>query len=310
MTFFYGPEADMFTFFKIPKLLFAEPYKRISTDAKLLYGLMLDRMSLSARDERWMDEDGRVYIYFPITEAMETLDIAEHKAVKLYRELENVELIQRKRQGLGKPSKIYVSKFFKVSPEAQKAEATAAESLNCEKRSSRIAEIAIQETSKTQVPPLIETEESETESNYSMMNPPKEAKTPKRKSPEPVLEGVEQMEAQVRTQIAYSVLCARRHWDIPAIDGLVSLIADVCTSRKPSYRINGELRKGDEVRRRFQRLQCEDIEAVLEAVYNDSTDRRIKNMRSYLITALYNAQGTSQQYMEHNENLPGKGAYL
>lgn len=296
MTFFYGPEADMFTFFKIPKLLFAEPYKHISTDAKLLYGLMLDRMGLSARDERWIDEDGRVYIYFTIAETMETLGIAEQKAVKLYKELESVELIQRKRQGLGKPSKIYVTKFFKVSPGD-------AESLNREKHDSRFVKNTIHEPGKTQVPPSIKTKSSENETNNSMMNPLPAAK-PARKSPEPILEGVEEMEARVRSQIAYDTLRANHVGDGPAIDNLVTLIADVCTSRKPSYRINGELRNGDEVRRRLQRLQYEDIEAVLDAFYHESTDKRIRNVRAYLITALYNAQGTSDQYLTHNLNLP------
>lgn len=317
MTFFYGPEADMFTFFKIPKLLFAEPYKHISTDAKLLYGLMLDRMGLSARDERWTDEDGRVYIYFPIAEVMDLLGIANPKATKLYRELESVELIQRKRQGLGKPTKIYVSKFFKVSPGdspgdfvEKEAAQTNAESLNQEKLDSRIKKNLNQLSTKTGIPPFNKkTEVSENEPNYSMMNPLTATK-PARKSPEPVLEGVEEMEARVRSQISYDVLRANHVGDGPAIDNLVTLIADVLTSRKPSYRINGELRNGNEVRRRLQRLQYEDIEAVLDAFYHESTDKRIRNVRAYLITALYNAQGTSDQYRTHNLNLPDERGLL
>lgn len=111
--FFYGSESEMFTFFKIPKLLFSEQYKDISTDAKVLFGLMLDRMGLSAKSENWTDPDGRVYIHFPIQDVMDTLGIANEKATRLYKELENASLIQRERQGLGKPTKIYVCKFFK-----------------------------------------------------------------------------------------------------------------------------------------------------------------------------------------------------
>ena len=316
MKFFYGPEADMFTFFKIPKLLFAEPYKHISTDAKLLYGLMLDRMGLSAQNERWTDEDGRVYIYFPIAEVMDLLGISDKSATKLYKELESVELIQRKRQGLGKPTKIYVSKFFKVSPGdfpgdfaenvEKEAAQTNAESLNRKKSESRNGKNPNQETGNSRIPPFNKkTEVSENESNYSMMNPLTAAK-PARKSPEPVLEGVERMEARVRIQISYDVLRANHPGDGPAIDNLVTLIADVLTSRKPSYRINGELRNGDEVRRRLQRLQYEDIEAVLDAFFHESTDKRIRNVRAYLITALYNAPGSSEQYLTHNLNIPNE----
>ena len=308
MKFFYGPEMHMFTFYKIPKLLFAEPYKHISTDAKLLYGLMLDRMGLSAQNERWTDADGRVYIYFPIAEVMDLLGIADQKATKLYKELENVELIQRKRQGLGKPTKIYVSKFFKVSPGdfvEKEAAQTDAESLKRENPVSRNVKNTNQETGNSRIPPFKKTEVSENEPNYSMMNPLPAAK-PARKSPEPVLEGVEEMEARVRIQISYDVLRANHPGDGPAIDNLVTLIADVCTSRKPSYRINGELRNGDEVRRRLQRLQYEDIEAVLDAFFHESTDKRIRNVRAYLITALYNAPGSSEQYLTHNLNIPNE----
>ena len=102
----------MFTFFKMPKLLFSERYKGVSTDAKVLFGLMLDRMSLSAKSEHWMDADGRVFIYFPVQEIMDLLCISDKTATRLYKELEKAELIQRERQGLGMPSKIYVCKFF------------------------------------------------------------------------------------------------------------------------------------------------------------------------------------------------------
>lgn len=112
MNFFYGNEPDMFTFFKIPKLLFSEPYRDISTDAKLLFGLMLDRMALSSKSQNWIDPDGRVYIYFTVEEVMETLNVGKNKALNLYKELETCELIQRERQPFGKPAKIYVRKFF------------------------------------------------------------------------------------------------------------------------------------------------------------------------------------------------------
>lgn len=169
MQFFYGNEPDMFTFFKIPKLLFSEPYKGISTDAKLLFGLMLDRMSLSAKGEHWIDHDGRVFIYFPIQDVMELLNIADNRATKLYKELESVELIERKRQGLGKPTKIYVCKFFK---ESQKSRIK-----NRENHESRIVAETNQESLKSRLLPITETESNKTESNETENiippNPPK-----------------------------------------------------------------------------------------------------------------------------------------
>lgn len=109
-----GMDAEQYAFFRIPKLLITEPYfRRLSTNAKLLYGLMLDRMSLSMRNG-WMDDDGYVYIYFTLEEACEQLCCKTDKAVKLFAELDSakgVGLIRRVKQGLGRPAKIYVLRF-------------------------------------------------------------------------------------------------------------------------------------------------------------------------------------------------------
>ena len=107
LDYFYGLEADAYSFIRVPKLLINLPiYKDLTSDDKLLYGILLDRMSLSAKN-RWMDDDGRVYIIFTIEDVMEALNCAQHKAVKLMNNLETkAHLIERKRQGQGKPSLI------------------------------------------------------------------------------------------------------------------------------------------------------------------------------------------------------------
>ena len=113
--FFYGQEAEQFTFYRIPKVLITDDrFKKLSTDAKLFYGLMLDRMALSMKNN-WVDEAGRVYIYFPIEQVMEVMHCSKEKAVKILAELDEkngVGLIKRVRQGQGKPSLIYVKNFI------------------------------------------------------------------------------------------------------------------------------------------------------------------------------------------------------
>ena len=110
--YFYPEEAEQFAFFRIPKALFKDKrFKQVSTDAKLLYGLMLDRVSLSVKNQ-WIDEKGRVYIIFTLEDIMDEFDCANQKATKLVVELEEkAHLIERKRQGLGKPTLIYVKNF-------------------------------------------------------------------------------------------------------------------------------------------------------------------------------------------------------
>ena len=111
LDYFYGQSGELFSYFRIPKALFQDSrFRQLSTDARTLYGILLDRMSLSAKNG-WMDKQGRVYIIYTVREVQESLCCAEHKAVKLFRELEQIDLIERKRRGLGRPSLIYVKDF-------------------------------------------------------------------------------------------------------------------------------------------------------------------------------------------------------
>ena len=102
---------ESYVFYKVPKALFTEEkYKPVSTDAKMLYGLLLDRMHLSAKNG-WTDKRGRVYQFFTVKEAQEKLRFGHEKICRLFSELEQADLILRKRQGQGKPSIIYLKKF-------------------------------------------------------------------------------------------------------------------------------------------------------------------------------------------------------
>ena len=140
--YFYGQSGELFSYFRIPKALFQDHrFQKLSTDARTLYGILLDRMSLSVKNG-WLDEQGRVYIIYTVREVQESLCCAEHKAVKLFRELEGIDLIERKRRGLGRPSLIYVKDFSSGLPKAQVQ--------NCPNSNSGAAESAILEQPKPQ----------------------------------------------------------------------------------------------------------------------------------------------------------------
>lgn len=123
--YFYGQQAEQFSFYRIPKALFTDKqFSDLSPEAKVLYGILLDRMNLSAKNG-WIDDAGRVYIIFTLDEIMQSLACADQKATKMMKELENkAGLIERKRQGLGKPNLIYVKNFIarqespRTSPES------------------------------------------------------------------------------------------------------------------------------------------------------------------------------------------------
>ncbi len=120
LEFYYGNEAEQFVFYRVPKILFKDKrFSKISSDAKLLYSLFLDRMSLS-RKNGLIDEEKRVYIYFSIEEIQEEFGVASQKATKMIAELDDVKgcgLIHRKKQGQGKPTKIYVMKYTSINDE-------------------------------------------------------------------------------------------------------------------------------------------------------------------------------------------------
>lgn len=155
--YFRGMEAEQYSFYRVPKVLFtAECFKSLSCEAKVLYGLMLDRMSLSIKN-RWFDEEDRVYIIFTVEEIAELLNCGTQKAVKLMKELDSnqgIGLIEKKRLGLGKPNVIYVKNFMvKEYPEPQEEKNTlknAQTMQNSENHNSRIVKTTIQEFSESQ----------------------------------------------------------------------------------------------------------------------------------------------------------------
>lgn len=114
--YYYGVEAEQFTFVRVPKVLFTdkEHFGGLSNEAKLLYGLLLVRMSLS-RKNNWIDKHNRVYIIFPVEEIEESLNVGHEKALNLLKELDDqsgIGLVKKKRRGLGLPSILYVKNFI------------------------------------------------------------------------------------------------------------------------------------------------------------------------------------------------------
>ena len=140
--YYYGVEAEQFTFVRVPKVLFTdkENFGGLSNEAKLLYGLLLERMSLS-RKNNWIDKHNRVYIIFPVEEIEEILDVGHEKALNLLKELDDqsgIGLVKKKRRGLGLPSILYVKNFIVKGEESTDYVPT-----------SRSTENGIQEVGKT-----------------------------------------------------------------------------------------------------------------------------------------------------------------
>ena len=128
--YYYGIEAEQFSFYRVPRLLIKDDrFKGLSSDAKLLYGLMLDRMALSMKNS-WLDEENRAYIIYTVDNIMEDLGCARATCVKVIKELDSdngIGLIEKKRRGLGKPDIIYVKNFAAVGDKKPDDEAADAD---------------------------------------------------------------------------------------------------------------------------------------------------------------------------------------
>ena len=159
--YYYGMEAEQFSFYRIPRQLIKdERFKGLSSDAKLLYGLMLDRMSLSMKNE-WFDDENRAYIIYTIDNIIEDLGCAKEKAVKVLAELDSVKgigLVEKVRRGLGKPDIIYVKNFASITEQMDEKEPANADKTSevgksnfkkSENRTSRSQKIEPQEVRKS-----------------------------------------------------------------------------------------------------------------------------------------------------------------
>lgn len=147
--YYYGNEAEQFSFLRVPKFLFThETFASMSCEAKILYSLMLDRMSLSVKNS-WLDEENRVYIIFTQEEARQCMNFGNDKCVKIFKELEEIGLISRKNRGMGRPALIYVKNFVHESEEVSDEETE--EVKTSENQKSRHRENRSQDIGKTEV---------------------------------------------------------------------------------------------------------------------------------------------------------------
>lgn len=279
--YFYGQQSEQFSFYRIPKILFSQDkFWNVSTDAKLLYGILLDRMNLSARNG-WLDEAGRVYIIFTIEEIKESLGCAEKKAVKLLDELEKkAELIERKRQGLGKPNLIYVKNFISESVERQ--------FLNCQNDNSATFQNTIQDLSKVQGnnTDIKNTDLSDTNSIFPSENCGKENGN----------EEYQQYYQYFYEQLGIEYLQQDYPYDVDRLENILELVVETVCSKRQIIRIGGDDRPIEVVKSRFMKLNSEHIRYVMDCFKENTT--KIRNIRQYMLASLYNAPTTIESYFD------------
>lgn len=272
--YFYGAQSDQYAFYRIPKMMIVEEvFEKLSTDAKLLYGLLLDRVSLSA-SSGWFDDEGRVYIIYTLKRIQKDMHCSDKTATKLLRELEAWGLVERRSQGQGKPSLIYVKNFL-IPSEILRVQ-------NRKKYDSRVGDITIPESEKLRP-------------NNTNSNNTKYINT------NPILSGkdADKDEREAYYQYFYdrlelAILLERYPYDKETLTGILDLILDVVCSNRHTIRIAGDDKPVSVVKAQFMKLDSSHIEYVMDCFQENSAS--VRNMKQYMLAALYNAPITKDNY--------------
>ena len=329
--YFYGNEAEQFTFYRIPKILITSPhFKKISDSAKLLYGLMLDRMSLSIRNG-WLDDDNRAYIFFTTNDVMEQMCCGTEKATKMLTELDSekgIGLIERVKQGQGKPAIIYLKKFYELEDTARSTKLSEIESQDFqeskvktfENRKTRLSKIESQdfwksknktfENRKSGLSEIESLEFRKSKCNYNNINNTDinyiypinqdnyNIQNSDTKTEEEWIDRYTKTVDEIKKQIDYDYLINHTERDI--VDEVVNIMAEVMTVYRPKYKIEGDFIEYNAVVNKFRQITAQKLEICLLA-YSRKI-QRIKNPKAYWISTLYNIPLTSEIVLQNMIN--------
>ena len=289
--YFYGQEADMHSFYRIPKLLFTnDQFKLLSTDAKVLYGLMLDRMSLSIKN-KWFDKENKAYIYFSIENTMEMLGCKKNKAIDTIKELDaetGIGLIKKKRQGQGKPAIIYVKSFVIDEPEVGKTNFLELEKGSSGSLKSKPLEVGKKDANKNNI---INTDFSKTNLIVS----------------DDAGKGLDEYTAYseiIRENLELEILYQRYPYDVELIDGIYDLVLETVLCKSGTVIIASNEYPVQLVKSKFLKLNSSHIEYVIGCLKSNTS--KVRNIKKYLLASLFNAPTTIQGYFqaEVNHDMP------
>lgn len=327
--YYYGNEADQYTFYRLPKALFTDNrYKNLSDSAKILYGLMLDRMGLSIRNG-WMDRANRVYIYFTLDDLQEYMNCGHNKGVKIMTELDNIGLIERVKQGQGRAAIIYVKKFFvtddRISQE-DKSDITyrsypqefrsysqgnpdfpKAEVKTSEKGKSRLpitgsADFLKADANNTNINNTKSNDTDDNENNpIQIQSYPKSGNSSVPQIESRRLDGIREINAyreMIKDNIEYDSLCYQ--YGKERIDEIVELLTDTVCSKREYICISSNDYPKEAVKSRLLKLDQFHVEYVLDSIDKNTT--KVNNIKKYMLASFFNAPTTIDTYYRAEVN--------
>ena len=334
MTFdyYYGSQADQFSFIRIPRMLLTEEtFSPLSLQSKMLYSILLDRMSISMKNG-WFDEENRAYIIYQISEIQSDLGFSRKKAMDYLTELEKFGLVEKKKRGFGLPSIIYVKSFMIQEKLARGIETGTSGLKMTDLRSAEIgtsgrsadqstknwtpemvgsnrrgpeidttrgSQIATSEVPKStllEVPestPLMnKTNENYTDLSYTESNQILSARAGG--SDEDEMRRMSAYREIVFENIALADLKQAHPYDAELLDGIYDLILEVLLSKSPTTVIASNEYPTELVKAKFMKLTYAHIEYALDCFNSNST--KVRNIKKYMLAILFNASSTISGY--------------
>ena len=296
--YYYGIQAEQFAFYRVPRLLIKDKrFKGLSSDAKLLYGLMLDRMSLSMKNG-WLDDENRVYIVYTLDNVMEDLGCARATCVKIMKELIEIGLIEKKRQGCGRPDIIYVKNFADLEIDEKDFEKKIDDNAHfteVQKPNFKKSNICTSRSSKTEFQEVQNLNPNYTNINYtdiSYNNPINQS--------EDKIDEIDNANAYmeiIRENIEYEHhMKYAQYSERDLYQELYEIICDVVCVKRKTIRISGDEYPYQLVKSKFLKLNSSHLDYVISCMQNTTT--KINNIKAYMVTALYNAPSTIDHYYQ------------
>ncbi len=322
LDFYYGRESEQFTFYRLPKALITdERFKDMSNNAKLLYGLMLDRMSLSKR-RGWLDEYNKVFIKYSLNNIEEDLNVSKKTAGVLLKELENIGLIDMVKQ-TGVANVIYVKNF--VSEDKSSASKSPVKEVHQDNNdtsentepvkklhqcSNGTSEADSPEENFRQDNLGDKTSEETTTVPGELLHPNNKENNNRLSNTNPISQSYQQVDEMdqataymeiIRDNIEYDLMRSNYQWhDRDMYDELYQIICDVVCVPRKTIRIAGEEYPYSLVKSKFLKLNSSHLQYVIGCMEKNTT--KVANIKAYLITALYNAPNTISHYFTAEVN--------
>lgn len=302
--YLYGNEMEMYSFFRIPKILIEHPaYSGMSAEAKLLYGCFLDRSSLSVIND-WKDENGRIYIVFQFEDVKSILGCSNQKAGKVLTELEDeYNLINRKKQGLGKPNLIYVKKILLEMSDSKVQSSEKQNSCSMKIRVEELSELESKNsenqssvTLKNEVTELRKSNSNNTNINNTDINNTESISS---ESAEDEMAKRKQYEEYFEKSLSVKQLIDEYPTKKEILQEIVDVILDVMCTNQKSIRISRDEKPKEIVHSQFMKLNEKHLRHVLDVLGNSSN---IRNMKQYILATLYNASMTINNCIVSQQN--------